>query len=190
MKSQYETEHLILRIGSEQMAPMVLDFYKKNLTDFAAVEPIDEKQFLSIRYHQTVLAYEYKLTLKLSMLRLWIFLKDDPSVLIGTISFRNILRSPFFACCETGYKMDAAYRHHGYAHEALSLGLSIMFQEYGLHRVEAIVLPENTASIKLLSSLGFSREGLLRKKVRLQGVWRDHFLYSILSDDFISGNRT
>ena len=31
----------------------------------------------------------------------------------------------------------------------------------GLNRIEAIVMPENSASIRLLEKLGFTKEGLL-----------------------------
>lgn len=57
-----------------------------------------------------------------------------------------------------------------------------MFEDMKLHRIEASVLPENTASGKLLRNLGFELEGVKRQSVRLHGVWRDHELYALLSE--------
>ena len=179
MQFTYETDRLILRVLDTRFAPQVLDFYQNN-PDFTEVEPIMDN-FYTLHFHETVLSYEYKLILKMSMLRLWIFPKDDPWKIIGTISFRNITRA-FFQSCEVGYKIDQAYRHHGYCKEALQKGCDIMMNELSIHRIEAIVLPDNEISIHLLESLGFQREGLKRECVQLQGVWRDHFQYALLSN--------
>jgi ribosomal-protein-alanine N-acetyltransferase len=180
MKFTYETDRLILRVLDSSWAPQVLDFYQNN-PDFARVEPTTDN-FYTLHFHETVLRYEYELTLKMSMLRLWIFSKDDPAKIIGTVSFRNITRS-FFGTCEVGYKMDHEFRNQGYCQEALSRGFEVMFSELNLHRIEAIVLPSNLASIHLLEKLGFKREGVKRQCVKLQGEWRDHYLYSLLSID-------
>ena len=52
-----------------------------------------------------------------------------------------------------------------------------------LHRMEAQVQPENTASRKLLEGLGFVREGVKRKSVKLHGVWKDHEVYALLAEE-------
>lgn len=178
MKFTYETDRLILRVLDSTWAPQVLDFYRNN-PDFARVEPITDN-FYTLHFHETVLRYEYELTLKMSMLRLWVFSKDNPNKIIGTVSFRSITRN-FFGTCEVGYKMDHEYRNQGYCQEALRKGFSIMFDEFNLHRIEAIVLPSNRSSIHLLENLGFQKEGLKHQCVKLQGEWRDHFLYALIN---------
>ena len=47
--------------------------------------------------------------------------------------------------------------------EALSAILKFGFDELELNRIEAVVLPENTASIQMLEKLGFRKEGLLEE---------------------------
>jgi ribosomal-protein-alanine N-acetyltransferase len=47
--------------------------------------------------------------------------------------------------------------------EALTAIIDLGFKEMGLNRVDAVVMPENSASIKLLEKLGFCYEGLLRE---------------------------
>ena len=68
-------------------------------------------------------------------------------------------------------------------HEALELGNEVMFREMSLHRIEAIVMPDNTPSMKLLESLGFEQEGLMREKIYLNGCWQDHYLYAKINHD-------
>ena len=55
-----------------------------------------------------------------------------------------------------------------------------MFGDLGLHRITACVMPGNTPSIRLLESLYFKCEGLLRQNARIQGEWADHYLYSLI----------
>ena len=47
--------------------------------------------------------------------------------------------------------------------EALSAILNFGFGEMELNRIEAVVMPENTASIIMLEKLGFRKEGLLEE---------------------------
>ena len=51
--------------------------------------------------------------------------------------------------------MDKDFRRKGYMYEAISKGMEIMDEELHLHRVEAIVLPDNEPSIALLENLDF-----------------------------------
>lgn len=37
------------------------------------------------------------------------------------------------------------------------------FEELELHRIQALVLPENPASLRVLEKAGFQKEGLLKK---------------------------
>ena len=82
--------------------------------------------------------------------------------------------------CETGYKFDPEFWHKGYAREAMSFGISLMFNELNLHRVEAYVMKENIASIRLLSALDFQLEGICQKSIRIRGKWEDHMLFALV----------
>ena len=45
--------------------------------------------------------------------------------------------------------------------EAMSAILDYGFNELGLNRIDAVMIPENIASKKLLEKVGFQKEGLL-----------------------------
>jgi ribosomal-protein-alanine N-acetyltransferase len=55
-----------------------------------------------------------------------------------------------------------------------------------LHRLEAACIPTNAASIRLLESCGFDREGYARQYLCINGVWQDHLLYGRLKDEATS----
>jgi ribosomal-protein-alanine N-acetyltransferase len=52
-----------------------------------------------------------------------------------------------------------------------------------LHRLEAAVQSDNSASIKVLEASGFRFEGTARGLLKINGAWRDHDIYAKLSAD-------
>ncbi len=179
MKFTYETDRLILRLLGEEEAPAVLQFYRKNRAVFEPYEAIHPEQFYTESYQRTLLNCELSLTLKHSLIRFYVFRRENPDEIIGTVCFRNIDRSTYYSC-ETGYRFSPAYWHKGYAREALAFGIQLMFEEFHLHRIEATVMPENTASIRLLESLAFQQEGIAREYALIQGKWEDHIRFALI----------
>ena len=68
--------------------------------------------------------------------------------------------------------------------EALSLTNAYMFADLGLHRIMAGYLPHNDRSGKLLDRLGFEKEGLARKYLKINGRWEDHVLTSLINNAY------
>ena len=61
--------------------------------------------------------------------------------------------------------------------------IPFVFDTLRLHRLEAACLPRNEASIRLLERVGFSREGLARRYLKINGRWQDHVTFALLEDD-------
>ena len=179
MKFQYETQHLGLTLlnPSVKNARQVLDFYNRNRSVFEPYEAARPANFYTEGYQKAMLEFDYNQTIQNKSLRFWIYLSQNPSRIIGTICFYDIVR-PIYNRCETGYKFDQRYWHRGYAKEAMELGISLIFQEIGLHRIEAYVMKKNTASVRLLKSLEFQYEGTCRQYACIRGRWEDHLLFS------------
>ena len=66
----------------------------------------------------------------------------------------------------------------------LRLALREAFGPLGLHRVEANIQPANLASIALVRSLGFRKEGFSPNYLKIDGEWRDHERWAILREEF------
>ena len=180
MELKYETPRLILRVCTRRDARMVYQFYRKNWTDFAKYEPIDAAGIQTLRYHETVLEMEEKLLQEKELVRFFLFERGNPLRVIGTLCFRDLNYAPHRKCCTVGYKLDRTLRNQGFMTEALRKGCEIMLDEEKLHRVEAVVMPDNGASRRLLEKVGFREEGLLRQYVRLEGKWKDHLIYGLI----------
>jgi ribosomal-protein-alanine N-acetyltransferase len=58
--------------------------------------------------------------------------------------------------------------------EAISAGVSVIFEDYGLHRIEANIMPKNKRSLRVAEKLGFYNEGYAKKYLKINGVWEDH----------------
>ena len=78
--------------------------------------------------------------------------------------------------CVIGYKIDEKYRRMGYGRRMLTMALKIMVTEYGMHRIEAYILPGNDASVNLASTMGFISEGSAYAYAKINKEWRDHLI--------------
>lgn len=85
------------------------------------------------------------------------------------------------ARAELGYALNREYWHGGYMREALQALLPHAFNELGLHRIEAEVDTRNAPSAKLLRSLGFNEEGLMRQRWKMKGEYKDTWFFGMLA---------
>lgn len=180
MNFQYETERLILKVLNPRDVKKVLQFQIENRELFEKYEPDRPENFYTLSHQESLLRFELKLAMKHSTIRFYVFCKNNPSKIIGTVCFHDIMRTAY-SCTEIGYKFATGSQHLGYATEALEKGIQIMFEELHLHRINARVLPENTPSIRLLARLGFQQEGLERESILLHGVWEDHLRFGLVN---------
>ena len=113
----------------------------------------------------------------------FLIFKSDDKTLLGGINVGNVRRG-VAQSASLGYWIGARYARNGYMKEALKLLIPSLFIDLRLNRIEAATLEENTASRNLLKKIGFKKEGVLRKYLKINGTWRDHILYGLLENDF------
>jgi len=114
-------------------------------------------------------------------LLLLMFNREDDR-LIGTCNFANIVRGAFQAC-HLGFSIAQDAQGQGLMAEGLRLAIDYVFKDMGLHRVMANHRPENLRSARLLARLGFQREGEARAYLKINGIWADHVLTSLINPD-------
>lgn len=180
MNFQYETERLLLKVLAADASGEVLRFLQNNRNTFEKYDGKKAENYYTQRYQKTLLTYDFNMFLRQKAFRYWLMEKDNPSKIIGTVSIQRIERS-IFQTCTIGYKMDEAYRKKGYMQEALGKIISVIFSDLKLHRIEAYVKPENTASIRLLEKSGFRNEGIAYESIFINDAWEDHLRFSLIS---------
>ena len=113
----------------------------------------------------------------------FLIFKNDDKTLLGGINVGNVRRG-VSQSASLGYWIGEKYSRNGYMKEALKLLIPSLFVDLRLNRIEAATLEENIASKNLLKKIGFKKEGVLRKYLKINGTWRDHILYGLLENDF------
>lgn len=113
----------------------------------------------------------------------WAIADRDSDRLIGALTFFSLHAEQLRA--EIGYSLSPAFQGRGLAAEALRCGLAHAFDDLGLVRVEADIDPRNERSWRLLERIGFQREGLLRKRWRVNGEVCDTAFYGLLAEEFV-----
>lgn len=89
-------------------------------------------------------------------------------------------------CGEVSYWILPEHRGDGRATDSMSLLLDYAFDTLDLHRVCAQTLASNRASIALLETLGFVREGELRDHDFVRGEREDIYYYGLLAPEWRS----
>ena len=92
--------------------------------------------------------------------------------------------------CALACELAPHARGQGLMSEAMQAMLDWGFEQMQLHRVEAWVHPQNTASLKLLERLGFKAEGTLRDAGFWNGQRHDLDVLGLLSHEWLNGKTT
>ena len=108
-----------------------------------------------------------------------IFRRSD-GAMVGGVTLSNVRRG-VAQMGSLGYWIGEPFARRGHTAAAVSAVTRFCFKRLGLHRVEAACIPANDASRGLLLKCGFRQEGLARGYLRINGVWRDHLLFGLLS---------
>lgn len=106
--------------------------------------------------------------------------------LAGVINVNCIIRG-FAQMAYLGYYMFEPFARRGYMTEGIQLVVSYAFNQMKLHRLEANIQPENSASIALVKRCGFRNEGFSPRYLKVFGVWKDHERWARLADDPATG---
>ena len=110
-----------------------------------------------------------------------VFRRGDDA-LVGGITLSNIRRG-VAQMGSIGYWIGQPFTRRGYTVDAVRAVTGFCFGRLRLHRVEAACIPTNAASQGVLLKAGFQQEGLARDYLRIDGVWRDHLLFGLVSKD-------
>lgn len=83
---------------------------------------------------------------------------------------------------------DKSMWGQGYASEAAKLILQYVFFEMPINKLQGRVLEDHQVTIKMLNSLGFTRDGVFRDEVFKNGEFHDIYLYSILRSEYLASD--
>lgn len=169
MKNQY----MQLVSADLSLAEQVVDYYKRNRDFLEAFEPVRNEEFFSLEHQREVLKKEILEYEEKTAFRFYIIPVEQPTEIIGIIGLSNVVWGAFCSAF-LGYKLDKGFLNKGYMSMALEMLTKYAFEELGLHRIEANVMPKNKASLKVLEKNHFTNEGISKYYLNINGVWEDH----------------
>ena len=172
------THRLFVRIADYTDVAAVTQYYRRNRTFLAPFEPIRSEEFFTEFFWQVQLERSLMHFEQDHSLRLFIFERAAPTVVIGSINFNQFFRGPLQACV-LGYSLAETKQRQGYMLEALTVGISYIFEELNFHRITANYMPRNQRSGNLLKKIGFIVEGHAKDYILINGNWEDHILTSL-----------
>lgn len=181
MQTSYESERLYLKILKPSSARKVLEYYKRNKNFLKEWEPKPHEDFYTFMYQRNKLKNEYYDFKDGKLVRFWIVKKEDNKI-IGNLCYSNIIMGNFKSCF-LGYKLDKDEINKGYMTEAIRKTVQIMFEDFGLHRIEVNIIPRNKRSLRVMEKLGFEREGFSKRYLEINGVWEDHIHFAVYNDE-------
>lgn len=111
----------------------------------------------------------------------------DDGDLVGQFALNEIVRG-IFQSAYASWQVSARHMSAGYGTEGVGAVLDIAFDRstpgIGLHRVQANIMPTNTRSLRIAHKLGFRREGLASRYLRIADVWEDHVMFAMTREEW------
>lgn len=173
-----ETERLVLAIPGPDWATALASYRARNTEHLRNAGPTAPLNLKAATDRLRRAQNQFYGGLAVSLL---LFRKEAPEVTIGSLTFDRIVRGPMRGA-GMGYGLDHEQLGRGFMSEAARRGITFMFEEWGMHRIEADYQPTNERSGRLLRRLGFVVEGYSRDYLYINGAWRDHVKTALTRD--------
>lgn len=111
---------------------------------------------------------------------------ESAATVIGDVAF--CIDTETNRQAELGVALDNRYQGCGYAQEAIRGLTEFLFIKFELHRIHVSIDPQNTASRKLFTRLGFRQEGHLISACFFKGKWCDDIIMAQLKSEWEANN--
>ncbi|MEH2332158.1 GNAT family N-acetyltransferase [Nostoc sp.] len=177
------SDRLLLRAAIHEDIPQILKYFIDNKTYLTPFYPLWADGFFTEEYWQYQIENSFLEFINGQSLKLFVFSKKNPTVVIGTVNFSNFVRGAAHFCY-VGYSLAENKQGKGYMTEGLKSATQYLFQELNFHRVMANYMPHNRRSGNVLKRLGFVIEGYARDYLLINGQWEDHILTSLTNPDW------
>ncbi|HEX9059090.1 MAG TPA: GNAT family N-acetyltransferase [Clostridia bacterium] len=150
-----ETERLILRnIKPEDEKRIFMHFSDADVIRYLDVRHMKDMTEASEFINKSIKAFNNQ-----EMIQWAVTLKGDDTFIGRCYCHEFFMKSRSLM----GYDLSRNYWGMGIGKEVVKAVMKFCFHEMGLHRLQALVYPQNIPSINLLQKLEFVNEGLLRE---------------------------
>jgi ribosomal-protein-alanine N-acetyltransferase len=166
----------MIKIIQSEDANMLASYYSKNIDHFREWEPVRSESFYTI--DECLNRIEKWETSDNTTSVFFVYIQNGE--IIGHCELSQIVHGSFKACY-MGYGISKEYVGKSKAYELCKYVVNYAFEELELNRVMANYIQRNERSGRLLERLGFQKEGLAKRYLKIAGKWQDHVLTSLLN---------
>jgi len=107
--------------------------------------------------------------------------------LVGLFALNEIVRG-VFQSAYASWQVRTGFEGRGLGTEGAHALVDIAFASpprgIRLHRVQANVMPANVASVRVAEKVGFRREGVAVRYLRIAGSWADHVMFAVTAEEW------
>jgi len=169
----------VTRLASMNDAAALTDLLTTNRDFLAPWQPARNETFFSLDTQRELLADALDAYARGTALPLVITAEDGQP--IGRLTLSGITRGAFQSA-SLGYWVSTSHNGRGFATAAVTDAITIAFQELALHRLQAEILPHNTASQRVLTRNGFVPFAVAPAYLNIAGSWQDHLIYHRINE--------
>ncbi len=182
-----EAERVVLRPPRASDFPTWADLRRRSRNFLQPWEPTWPADDLSRgAFRRRLLAYQRDVDLGQGYSFLVFRVEDE--TLVGGITLSNIRRG-VAQMGTIGYWVGEPFARMGFTLASVRAVVAFSFSRLGLHRLEAACVPENDPSRRLLVRAGFELEGRASAYLKINGAWRDHLLFGLVTPGSHDGDR-
>jgi ribosomal-protein-alanine N-acetyltransferase len=168
------TERLVLRQFTKEDLPEIF----KLRTDARVSKYITRPDFKSMEDAEVYIAKMTNLISNNESI-IWGITKKGEDKVMGSICLWHFRKEDYRA--EVGYEMRPEFWGKGIMSEAMVAIVDYGFNTLKLHSIEAIINPDNAATIKLLTRNKFVKEAHFKEHYFHNGEFRDTGVYTLLN---------
>lgn len=110
----------------------------------------------------------------------WLIYLKQCNQVIGQINIHNYKIG--YKNAEIGYAIGPAFQGSGYASEACQAVINYMFENAGVHTLQAVAHVDNHASQAVMKKCGMRFEAVLHEREFIEDAYSDSVLYYITED--------
>jgi len=180
---ELQTTRLILRIPHADEAQKVVTYYENNRAHLQSTSPSYAMNFFAVAFWREQLRLNLDEFQKDASLKLFLFERENPDAIIGSVNFNNFVRRAG-QYCALGYGLDRDKEGQGMMTEALRQAIDYLFTTLNMHRIIANYMPWNVRSGNVLRKLGFEEEGYARQFLFINGKWEDHIMTALINQSW------
>ena len=172
-----ETERLLLKELNPEIFYNLFNYYSENeIAQFLGLRSEQEMEVERRKFEEGYTTYNISY-------KAFLLVDKKTGKIIGKSGYHQWYLHHYRA--EIGNVItDNQYLRKGYMKEANKAIIDYGFNTMGLNRIEAFVGLNNTASLSLLASLGFQKEGVLREHYFKNNRIEDSVCFGLLKRDW------